>query len=393
MQVQQIYEIVNSITKEAVGDSVVVEEDLSNVVSVGTTILDNMSVDNYVKKLINHIGKVIFVNRPYSGRAPSVRMDGWEYGSILEKIDSDIPEAEQNPKWQLQDGQTYDQDKFTAPKGVQATFWNDRTTFQVPFSFADDQVKESFSSVTQLNAFFSMIYTKIDTAFTIAEDQLIMQTINNFTANVLSGGNAAQKVNLLSMYNTKFGTTLTAAKAIVEPEFIRFAALQLRLYSRRLTNASKLFNMGKRLRHTPVDLQHIVMLDEFADAADIYLQSDTFHDDMTKLPKAEKVSFWQGSGETYAFEDISSINLIPSSKTPATVAVTQSGILAVIFDHEALGVNNFNKRVTNHYNGLAEFVNNWYKEDAQYFNDFNENFIVFYIADEPAVPETQSLKK
>lgn len=388
MKVAQIYEIVNQITKEVLGEgtedapALTVAEDLSNVVEVGKALFDVTSVDNYVRKLINHIGRVVFVNRPYSGRAPSVLMEGWEYGSVMEKIDAGLPTAESNPKWNLQNGQVYEQDKFQGPNDVVAKFFNDRTTFQVFFSFADDQVKESFSNAQQLNGFFSMIYTKIDMEFTIATDGLIMATIDNFIANVYNSASKTQKVNLLAMYKKQFPTaTVTAANCMTDPMFLKFAALQFKLYSKRLINASTLFNLGGRVRHTPVDLQKIIMLDEFASAADVYLQSDTFHDTFTELPNADKVSFWQGSGEDFAFENTSKIHVIPNTESGKGAETTITGVLGVIFDREALGVNNFNKRVTNHYNAPGEFVNNWYKQDAQYFNDFNENFILFYVED------------
>ena len=67
MEIKQIYEIVNQTTSDVLGKNDLVKEDLSNLVDVGTEIFDANATDNYVKSLVNHIGKVIFVNRPYSG--------------------------------------------------------------------------------------------------------------------------------------------------------------------------------------------------------------------------------------------------------------------------------------------------------------------------------------
>lgn len=384
MRVEQVYEVLNNATQEVIGAEAVEQLKIDNVIDIGKTAElmfgGTVPVDNYVRKLIDHIGKLVFVDRKYSGRAPSVLMDGWEYGSIMEKIDAGIPDAEENPTWALVDGQTYNQDKFTAPKDVISKFFNDRVTYQIAISIGEEQVKSAFSSLTQLNGFFSMIYNKIDTSMTIKMDGLVMSTINNFIANVYKSGNALTKVNLLANYNAAFGTQLTAAKAITDPEFIRYAAFQMKLYSRRLTNASVGFNLGGRVRHTPTDLQKVIMLDEFASAADIYLQSDTFHDEFTELPNADRVSFWQGSGTDYSFESTSSIDIIANTPTgPQNVKV--SGILSVIFDRDALGVNNYKKRVTQHYNAVGEFINSFFKMDAQFFNDTNENFILFYVED------------
>ena len=142
MKVTQLFTLINNVTKEILGGTAIVNEDLSNVVDTGKAIFDQTSVDNYVKKLVNHIGKVVFVNRAYAGGVPSVLMDSWEYGSILEKISADLPEAHENESWKLNDGQSYDQDVFYQPK-VEATFFNSRVTFEIPMSFTERQVKGS----------------------------------------------------------------------------------------------------------------------------------------------------------------------------------------------------------------------------------------------------------
>ena len=381
MEIKQVYELVNTATSEVIGDSAVVSEDLSNVVDVGAAIFNASAFDAYVKSLVNHIGKVIFVNRPYRGSAPSVLMDAWEYGSVVEKINSEMPQAVENESWELEDGASYDPHVFHKPV-AEAKFFNKMTTFEIEASITERQVKQSFSSATQLNAFISMIFNEIDKAMTVRTDSLIMRTINNMvleTAKNAAGSGTPRAVNLLSEYNTKFTKSLTAGVAIYDPEFIRYAALRLALYTDRMTRMSTLFNVGGKQRFTPKDLQHIVMLSEFKAAADIYLQSDTFHDEYTKLVGAETIPFWQGSGTDYEFTSTGKIYGEPASGNSGS-AITVSGVLACIFDRDALGVMNNNQRVTTQYNPKAEFTNYFYKKDARYFNDLNENFVYFYVA-------------
>ena len=145
MQVNQIYQIMNSVTGEILGESAVLTEDLTNIVDIGTAIFNASAVDNYVKSLVNHIGRVIFVNRPYSGNVPSVLMDSWEYGSVLEKINAELPDATENESWELANGTSYDPNVFYKPV-VAAKFFNKRVTFEIPMSFTERQVKESFSN-------------------------------------------------------------------------------------------------------------------------------------------------------------------------------------------------------------------------------------------------------
>lgn len=388
MKVSQIYQIVNNMAKEILGKEDVLTEDLSNVVDIGKEMLNSTDIENYTKKLVDHIGRVIFVDRVYRGSVPSVLMDAWEFGSVLEKIQADTPEATENKSWELENGVVYEQDTFYKPS-VSAKFFNERVTFEVPMSFTEMQVKSAFSSLDQLNGFLSMLYNAVDRALTIRLDALIMRTINNMTAQTFHadipggtyGASSTNKcVNLLKLYNATAATQLTAENCIKNPDFIKFASYTMGLYADRLGKISTLFNVGGKERFTPREDLHWVMLTDFKLAADVYLQSDTFHNEFTALPNAETVPYWQGSGKDYGFGSTSEIHVnIKDGETTAEVVAT--GILGVMFDRNALGVTNLDKRTTSHYNARAEFFNNWYKADAGYYNDLNENFVVFYVAD------------
>ena len=386
MEVKQIYELMNTVTNEVLGKSDLVLEDLSNVVDVGTEIFNASAVDNYVRSLVDHIGKVVFVNRPYTGSVPSVLMDGWEYGSVCEKIIADMPEATENESWKLEDGASYDPNIFYQPK-VSAKFFNKRVTFEVPMSFTEKQVKESFSNSAQLNGFISMIYNEIDKSMTVKIDSLVMRTIANmigttvysdYQATAQNAKSGVKAVNLLKLYKDRNASAseMTASQAITNPDFIRFASYIMGMYEKRLAKISTLFNVGGKARFTPSDMLHVVLLADFASSAGAYLQSDTFHNEFVALPKAEIVPYWQGSGTGYNFTDTSKINI----KMPDNNSIEVNGILGVMFDRDSLGVCNKDRRVTTNYNAKGEFWNQWAKFDCEYFNDTNENFVVFFVA-------------
>lgn len=391
MEVKQIFTLINSVSDEVLGKTDIVKEDLTGVVDLGNEIFNQGAVDNYVKSLVNHIGKVVFVNRPYSGKIPSVLMDAWEFGSVLEKISAEIPAATENDTWNLTDGQEYKQDIFHKPV-VSAKFFNSKVTFEVPVSITERQVKESFSSAAQLNGFLSMIYSAVEKSMTIKTDALIMRTINNMIGETLfadadkftpsgktlsyASASTVRCVNLLYLYNQAKGTKLTADKCLTDGDFIRFASYQMGLYADRLQSISTLFNVGGKERFTPKDALHTVLLSDFAKGAQAYLYADTYNKEQVLLPNAETVASWQGSGQDYGFAHTSAINI----KTSGNHEISIGGVLGVMFDRDALGVCNLDKRVTTNYNAKAEFFNNYYKFDAGYFNDTNENFVVFFVA-------------
>lgn len=386
MDVKQIYSLVNDITNELLG-SAIVKEDLSNVVDVGNAVFNANKVDNYVKSLVNHIGRVIFVDRAYNGSVPSVLMDSWEFGSVLEKISCDLPTATENQSWELENGQTYNPNVFYKPS-VSVKFYNSKTTFEIPLSFTEMQIKESFSNAEQLNGFLTMLYNSVEKSMTIKLDSLIMRTINNMIGETIhheipesanySTTSTIKAVNLLKLYNDSHATTITADKCLDNPDFIRYATYIISVYGERITKISNLFNIGGKDRFTPKDVLRCVLLSDFKKASEVFLKSDLYNEQYATLPESDSVPYWQGSGANYAFSDITKIHIQLASNN--TTEIQMTGILGVMFDRDALGVSNLNRRVTTNYNPKAEFYTNFYKFEAGYFNDMNENFVVFFVA-------------
>lgn len=385
MKVTQIYQLVNDATSAILGETDVLEEDLSNIVDIGKAVVNSNNLDNYVKSLVNHIGKVVFVNRLYAGGVPSVLMDSWEYGSIMEKISSDLPTATESDSWKLKDGQDYSPDVFYKPS-VSVKFFNSKTTFEIPLSFTELQIKESFSNANQLNGFISMLTTSVENAMTVKLDALIMRTIVNMVGETVADGltvedaftptgTSVKAVNLLNLYNAEYDQTLTITNAVTNPDFIRYATYTMGLYSDRMARISTLFNVGGKERFSPKDLQHIVLLSDFAKASETFLLSNAQNQDRVTLPDHETVPYWQGSGTAYEFDEVSKINV----KTASGDTVELPGVIGVIFDRQALGVSNLDRRVTTNYNPKAEFYTNFYKFDSGFFNDLDENFVVFFL--------------
>lgn len=391
MEMQQVYQLANDVTTELLGKSNLVQEDLSNVVDLGKELFDNTSYDKFTKSLVDHIGKVRFVDRTYEGTSNTLIRNDWEYGAVLEKITGrTLPEAVENESWELTDGASYDQNVFKKPD-VSSKFYNKRTTFEVDLSVADKQVRSAFSSANQLNNFFTMLSNDVDKSLTVKIDELgnrtinnlILQTINaefpNVNNNNYSGMTGVKAVNLLYLFNQTFSKSLTPTLAFFDADFNKFASLYILRYVDRMKKMSSLFNVGELPRFTPKRLQHLILHTDLASASDIYLQSDTYHNELTKLPEHETTPYWQGSGTSYDFSSTGTVKATIEVGS-STKAITASGIIGVLFDHEAAGLNQIERRVTSHRNDKAEFTNFFYKEDCGYFNDLNENAVVFYIA-------------
>ena len=388
MLVKQIYGILNDVMKEVTGgyiavynaqgeetrQEVIVNEDLSNIVDMGTLVFDENRnwKDNYVKSMINRIGREVFVDRTYEGYAPDVRRDAWEYGSIMSKTRCKIFGAKPNPSWSLEKGQTVNQFEFVPPDVTQK-FYNHKEAWQIDCSFTDEQLKESFTSPEAMNRFIGMIENRINTSMTIYIDSLIMRTINNFMAEKISDRNGV--VDVLTPFNALRTTALTPEQAANDKDWFRYFALQVKKYVERFRAPSVKFNTeDSNVTFTPRDYARLVIHSDISSGMEVYLQSDTYHDDLVKIGKYETVPFWQTQGESYDFSETSRIDVKTSSK--GTI-IDRNYIVGVLFDYDALGVLNENRRTTSSYNANGEYWTNFYKIDTSFFNDLAENGIIF----------------
>lgn len=390
MKFEQVYNMVNEMAKEVIGESAIVNHDLSNIVDIGKQLLTKKDVDIVMETLIDKVGKVVFVDRPWDFNLKNIHRETWEYGAILQKIHMLPIDAIESETYKLKDGKSYDPNIYHAPKAVQ-TLFSDKKCYDVPFSTPLIQLKSAFNSASQLNAFASLIEQNAINSINLKIFGLAQSTVNRFFAETLhnefpdknySAKSGLKAVNLLKLYNDTFNPNpaLTVDKCLTTPEFIRFAVGQMKLYIDKLATVSSLFNIGGTPKQTGGDRLNAILLSEFKTMADVYLQSDVFHNQYTALPASDTVGFWQGSGKNYSFDSTSSIDVSFEDNKGKKQTVKASGILGCLFDREALGVCNFDQRAYSDFVKVGEFYNNLYKVDVGHYNDFNENFVMFFVA-------------
>lgn len=403
MLVSQIATLLNSkIIPNILGGDTLVEEDLSNIVDIGIAIGNANAYDKYINKVINHIGMVKVVDRALKGTAPDIFKESWKYGSIMEMISFELPDAQDNDVQKLTNGNTYNQDIFYAPD-VNVKFYNDRVTWEIPMSFLadgskDDRIAQSFSSPEQCVAFWSGIELAIQNALTLRIDSLIMRTLSYYIAKQmyedlivnldpgegLGDVSGVRCVNLLKDYNDRFAKTLSVDDCMTDEDFLKYASYIMAMTVDRISSPGNLFNMEGATRQTPKSELHFVTLSEFDRASEIYLQADTFHRELVSLPKHEVIPFLQSPGTAYSFEDCSNVHVKVKAVVldeETSVSVNVGGIIAFMFDDLSASVTNFKQYVTTHYNAKGDFINNFYKVEAGYNNMYNQNFVIFYVAD------------
>lgn len=373
MTVDQIYSYINTAISEATGGSAIVAEDLSNLVDVGSAVLTTATaVDAFVGKLADKIRRTDFDDKIYTApNTPNIYFDNWEYASVLEVVDSDLVQAKKNEAYDLQNNTTYSQDTFVKPS-VSVKFYNKMETYEFDISYTMQAVKMAFTNAESMNAFITMLKTKVRNSIEVALQKCIKATMCNMIAEQIVAGNY---VDLLTPYNTLNGTTLTASDALYDHDFEKWASYHISLYMDRIKEMSVLNNAGGYETFTRDEDLKVCLLSNFVRASEMYLESDTFHNSIVALPGTDVVTNWQGTGTSYDLANDAYIEVNPASDNTKTV--TADCVLGCVYDRYSVGVNKRDLRTFTHFNAPGEFYNDFTKVDVGHFNNLNRNFIVF----------------
>lgn len=378
--VAQIYSIVNDVAKMAYGENAIATVDTSSFIALGDSVISSANNrDKFLNTLVDRIGRTIFSVREYTVTDNDIVRRPFDFGCILQKIYVEMPEAKINNSWNVgENNYTPDFAPIIKPSAKQKLF-DKIATWEIDVTIPDKILKTAFLNETTMAVFIDAIFTALENMMRLAMENNINLTRASFIARKINGAMPCGAINLLADYNTLIApaTPLTASNCLRDLGFLKYATQQIKLWSDRIVKMSKHFNEEEYVRHTPKSLQILNVLADFASATDTYLQSDTYHNELTKLPLYKVVPYWQGEGESYSFADTSKIDI----KIDANKTITETGILAVLYDYEAMGVTITDRRATTERNNHDEYTNYYNKTDIGYFNDMSENGIVFYIKD------------
>lgn len=377
--VSQIKNIINDSVKDALGKTNgVTQVDTTDVVSMGKAIAQYNLYEGFFGALVNRIVRTVIFVRTYEGSNRSVLRDEHEYGAFVQKVYYTMPDAVDNPTWDIPDGNgDYKQASPYDVEGtvsISALIYGGKGTWSIEIVRPVEQIKTAFMDESSMMSFIDGIYLTVENAFKFEEERLVAQAVNTAMASVIDNGRAR---NLLAEYNTKYTQSLTVDTALVSADFLKYASKEINRTIENMGKMSTIYNNGGYNTFTSKDKMVVELLSEFATATDMYLQSDTFHDELTKLPNFERVPFWQSSGQTFAFDDCSKIDI---DHDDFTNAVTQGGIIGFVHDIENVACYFGNRRSWEIFNPRSEVVVHGEKAEKGYAVDNNANAVVFYIA-------------
>lgn len=383
--VNQVYTILNNLSKQMFGAKAPSVTDTSGIVALGNTVLSSeKNKDAFWNALIDRIGRTIFSIRQYEETDANVVKHSFDYGMILQKIYVALPEAMRNTSWDIGSEDFVPEYAPVIKADVRQKLFDVLNTYDLDVTVPDHLLKTAFLGATEMGILFSAVFMAVDNMLRVMAEGMVNLTRASFIARKISTAKPCGAINLLKAYNDRFSETLKADAALTDTAFLKFASMQISLWTRRMRKMSVLFNDEGYQRHTPTADLVLTVLDEFATATASYLEADTYHRELVALPRYNSVAYWQFSGESFAFEDTSKVSV----KLSSSQTVTQSGVIAVAYDYQALGMMIDRQYTETERNSRSQYTNYYNKIERGMFNDMSENGIVFYIEDSPAAPVT-----
>ena len=363
----------------------IVKEDLSNVVDVGTAIYNSNWVDSFVKSMILQIGRWIFVNRAHRRWTPDITREGSEFGHVLAKTRTKRFLAKPNPTMHMNAGDTPNQFQFNPPT-VKNKYFVQKVDWQLECSFAERQVQGAFKSAEEMARFFGMIQDQLQKDMDQQIDDLTMRGINGFLAEKLYRKSGV--IEVLTSFNQATGSNLTLATMTQSEDWNRYTAYKILQTKKRMLPATNIFNCQTEAGYetsTPPEYMRFVLHSDVAESINVYLNAVTFHNDFNDIGSYDSIPMWQTPGTEFQREATTRINIdLPSNidrEESAAVTIDRIGIIGLMFDVDAIVINNQNERVTSAYNAQGEFYNNFYKIDTMIYIDLDENGAVFVAGD------------
>ena len=374
----QIYTMVNDATAQMYGSEALTVKDTSSLVSLGEKILSSdTDKEVFLKTLVDRIARTIVAIREFETKERSVKRDAVNWGLFVQKISYKKKDAVENPSYDFTT-QANPFDVKPSTEIIQKIFGENIGVWSYEDVIPYDQMFTAFNSASAMGAVIAGIYTNINNEYTMAKAALENLAVDTLIAGVIKKGKATQKRNVLAEFNTANSTNLTVAQALKNADFIKYVNREIYTTVGFMQEANELYNLENIIRQTPKDKLVVEILGMYASASAVYLEADTYHNELVKLPRYEEVNYWQGMGTEASFEDVSSIK-IKNTGIDAE-EISQSGIIACIHDYDAVAAFVDKPETGSMPNPRQRCLNVFYQAARNYGVDLSEKCVVFYMA-------------
>lgn len=390
--VNQIYTVMNSLNAQANGGSALAMTDTRDFISYGESVLalTPPEKETWFSTLADRIASTIIDNRAYTANAAAgLWREPFEYGAILQKIHAKMPSVSADTAWS-DPSDLSDTNPFAPTvREIEQRMYNKISAFSIDDTIPDVQLKTAFLSEQKMAAFLDSLMMTTENAFQRSIENLGRTCRSALIATAVHA-NDAHYVKLLTNYKAMLDDDdpekeITAAQALHSRNFLRYAAREISVYMKRLQTMTDIYSEDGYERWTPASYLNFAVLNEFEQSVLSYLASETYHEELVKLPDENKVvvPYWQGTGTTFAYSDCANVKLkIPRTtgtdeQIAAGYEVNATNVIAVLYDSEAAGITIDERRTRALYNPKDEFTNYWHKGRKMYYVDTTHPHVVF----------------
>lgn len=381
LQFDQISSVLNQINKIATGQNQPAAVNTKDFVAQAQTTLLS-GYDNVMGAISQVLSRTIFSIRPYDRKFNGLSADSTRWGNHVRKINYLDGDFENDDMFPLDDGETIDQYVINKPKVVQTNFYGGQR-FQRHYTVFRDQLNHAFHGPEELASFLAGITQNVTDQRNQTWESLARNTLVNMIGAKIQG-DTDNVIHLVTEYNAFAGTSLTPV-TVRQPEsfpgFVKWMFGRLKTLSQMLTERSVKYHInisGKYIpRHTPIRNQRIYLYTPEINMIDSQVLADVYNDNYLRLANHESVNFWQ------SIESPDAIKVVPNYINAQGVVVNsetvteQANVLGLIFDEEAVGLNEiFDSMDNSPYNARGKYYNVFYHWNLRWWNDMTENCLV-----------------
>lgn len=374
--------LLNAINRQATGQTPITPTDTASFVTLATTTLAT-GYDPVINAISQVLSKTVFSIRPYTRKFSGLFMDAARWGNHVRKLQIVDKAAEEDGRMELVDGDPVDQQIVNKPAVLQTNFYG-ANVYQRSVTIFKDQLDCAFSSPEEFGRFITMVLQNVSDLIEKDHENMARAALVNFIGAKVSK-DSGNVVKLVTKYNEVTGLELTA-ETVRQPAnfvpFMKWAYSYIKTVSDLMTERSTKFHInidGKPVsRHTPKDRQKLYMYAADVNSMEASVLSSVYHDGYLKDLDYETVNYWQSIETPMGIQ--AKVGYIDASGVAQTTTenVTQSNVLGVLFDEEAVGITTVNAwSAPAPFNARGGYTNTFWHFTDRYFNDLTENGVVF----------------
>ena len=374
IEVNQIYELCNQVFQQMTGRTDIEAVDSASLVAMGNEVSNLGKSDLWLNTLARRIGLTIDTYRVYRNKFSDLYRTQVEWGALVQKLTVEMPDAVADDMYKVgqMNGQALDHYIINNPKAKQKIF-DKETPYSFFITMQEKMLTEAFLNAGAMASFVNQVFGKVQNKIEVVLEDLARVALVNMMCNL----SVKQEIKLVTLYNSKTGSTLNPQTALFDPAFMRFAIGMMNNIASKLETMSVLFNADSYDRFTPKSEQRFYVLADFITQLETVVQYAAFGPQYVNKPVDIAVPYWQGVKDGDDINDIAVLSKV-IGKVDSKVDKTIENVVAVLFDREAIGTFRQEEKVlTTPVNARGAYYNTFWHEKQMWFNDMSENAVIF----------------